>query len=125
MRTPLFHGNAEAPFKILSCGSRFNPAGSLDSWATFPEAYNRLIEVIDEEEIEGVVMLTGDIHRSAFTILPGLAYDIPEIVSRRPLLVPSGSASSRSLIASRRSARPTMAGGTSGTSAGTSAGTWG
>jgi alkaline phosphatase D len=79
----LFEGlrNSDATFKFIACGSRFTPEGSLDSWAAFPEASQRLGDFITSQNIEGVVFLSGDIHRSLFSAFPTTKYDIPEIVS--------------------------------------------
>ncbi|MCA9632154.1 MAG: alkaline phosphatase D family protein, partial [Myxococcales bacterium] len=74
-------GASDATFKLVACGSRFTPAGSLDSWASFPEARARLLQALEDDAIGGVVFLSGDIHRSLFSLVPGVAYSVPEIVS--------------------------------------------
>ena len=70
-----------ADFKLIGCGSRFTPEGSTDSWASYDVARNRLLEFIDEDGIEGVAFLSGDIHRSSFGVVRGYGYDIPEFTS--------------------------------------------
>ncbi len=72
---------SDATFKFMVCGSRMTPEGSLDSWKSFPEAQARLFSAIDTNNIDGVVSLSGDIHRSVFSSLPAPAYAIPELVS--------------------------------------------
>ena len=72
---------SDAVFKLVACGSRFTPAGSLDSWAAFPEASARLTEAIADQQVGGVVFLSGDIHRSALATVPGITNDVPEITS--------------------------------------------
>jgi len=74
--------SSEAPFKLLACGSRFTTEGSLDSWGTFPEALNALHDALDTRQVEGVVFLSGDIHRSLFRENPRASgYPIPELTS--------------------------------------------
>ncbi len=72
---------SDATFKFLVCGSRLTPEGSLDSWAAFPAAQARLFSAIDTHNIDGVVHLSGDVHRSVFTSIPAPAYAIPELIS--------------------------------------------
>lgn len=57
---------SDAPFKLLACGSRFTAEGSLDSWAAFDTARNALHQRMHDAGIEGVVFLSGDIHRTNF-----------------------------------------------------------
>lgn len=83
---------SEATFKLLACGSRFTPDGSNDSWASFPAARDRLFAAIDEHDVDGVVLLSGDIHRSLFSSIPAPAYPIPELVSS-PLATNPGTCS--------------------------------
>jgi alkaline phosphatase D len=72
-----------ATFKLLLSGSQWTSHGSSDSWATFPEATAALYEHIRDQAIDGVVLLSGDVHRSEFRLNPGAdgGYDFPEIVS--------------------------------------------
>lgn len=72
-----------ATFKLLVSGSQFTSDGSSDSWAAFPDAWERLLDALVAEEIEGVVLLSGDVHRSEFRLLPGApgGYDLPELTS--------------------------------------------
>ncbi|MCP4867897.1 MAG: hypothetical protein GY898_04190 [Proteobacteria bacterium] len=72
-----------ATFKLLLSGSQWTTHGSSDSWATFPEATDALYEFIRDQAIDGVVLLSGDVHRSEFRLNPGAdgGYDFPELVS--------------------------------------------
>ena len=72
-----------ATFKLLASGSQWTQEGSGDSWAAFPAAQDRLRAALVEREIDGVVLLSGDIHRSELRLLPGAAggYDLPELTS--------------------------------------------
>ncbi len=72
-----------ATFKLLLSGSQWTGWGSNDSWASFPEATAALYEHIADEGIDGVVLLSGDVHRSEFRLNPGAdgGYDLPEITS--------------------------------------------
>ncbi|MEQ9324651.1 MAG: alkaline phosphatase D family protein, partial [Polyangiaceae bacterium] len=74
--------SSDASFKLLACGSRFTTEGGLDSWATFPEALATLHDGLDGIQAEGVVFLSGDIHRSRFRLNPRPnGYPIPELTS--------------------------------------------
>lgn len=72
-----------ATFKLLLSGSQFTLEGTGDSWAVFPAAQTRLREHIANNDIGGVVLLSGDIHRSEFRLLPAApgGYPLPELTS--------------------------------------------
>lgn len=54
-----------APFKMVCLGSQFlNTVDGWETYATFPEERNYLIERLKEENIKGVIFLTGDRHHS-------------------------------------------------------------
>ena len=56
-----------APFKILACGMIFNGAtriGKTDHWGDYPTEYFRLLSIIKRNNIEGVTLVSGDIHWS-------------------------------------------------------------
>ena len=73
---------SNATFKLIICGSQWTAAGSNDSWASFLPARNALFDFMRDNSIEGVVLLSGDVHRSELRVLPRTgAYDLPEIVS--------------------------------------------
>jgi hypothetical protein len=74
---------SDATFKLLVSGSQWTHEGSEDSWAAFPEAQQELLAWIVEEGVEGVVFLSGDVHRSELRLVPGApgGYGIPELVS--------------------------------------------
>ncbi len=62
-----------ATFKILACGSPFNDwPRKKDAWATYPVERRRLMDAIVRRRIGGVVLLSGDIHRSELYRLPWL-----------------------------------------------------
>ena len=75
--------DSTATFKVLISGSQWTSKGSSDSWAAFPDAKALLFERITELGIEGLVLLSGDIHRSSFRLLEDgeFAYPIPELTS--------------------------------------------
>ena len=52
-----------ATFKLIACGSRWTTKGSSDSWAAYPQAQTALVDFIFSNKINGVVLLSGDIHR--------------------------------------------------------------
>jgi alkaline phosphatase D len=74
---------SDATFKLVASGSQFTPYGTDDSWAAFSEAWTDLREAIVASRIEGIVLLSGDIHRfevRALTPASG-GYTLPEITS--------------------------------------------
>ncbi|MFT4977750.1 MAG: alkaline phosphatase D, partial [Myxococcota bacterium] len=74
---------SDATFTFLVSGSQWSLEGSSDSWGAFEASQTRLREALVSQGIEGVVMLSGDIHRSELRLLPGAdgGYAIPELVS--------------------------------------------
>ncbi|MCB9763602.1 MAG: alkaline phosphatase D family protein [Alphaproteobacteria bacterium] len=76
-------GASQATFKLLVIGSQWTLDGSSDSWASFPTARARVFDAIAQQGIGGVVLLSGDIHRSELRLLEGSegGYDVPELTS--------------------------------------------
>ncbi len=70
---------SDAVFKLVVSGSQWTLDGSSDSWAAFPEAQGRVVDALSEAG--GVVLLSGDIHRSELITVPASAYDLPELTS--------------------------------------------
>jgi len=65
--------SSRATFKILACGSPFNDwPRKKDAWVTYPVERRRLMEAIARNRVGGVVLLSGDIHRSELYRLPWL-----------------------------------------------------
>lgn len=80
---------SDAPFKLVACGSRFTAEGSTDSWAAFDEARDALHQRMHDAGVEGVVFLSGDIHRTLFRTNPRAeGYAIPELSSSPSALGP-------------------------------------
>jgi alkaline phosphatase D len=81
----LLEGLAEsdATFKLLASGSQWSPYGSDDSWAAWDEDRARVLQAIVDDGIEGVVLLSGDIHRFELRELTPASggYVLPEITS--------------------------------------------
>lgn len=79
--------NSTAPFKIISSGMIFNGSvrpGKTDHWMQYPYERNGLLQFIGEEEIPGVLIVTGDIHRCRHLSYPpaeGAGYPIDEWIS--------------------------------------------
>jgi len=70
-----------APFKIVGCGSLFT-GSSLDSWRSFPAARDRLFAELAAKKVPGVVLASGDIHRSEIRVTPRAnGYPLTELVS--------------------------------------------
>ena len=62
--------STNAPFKFICIGGQFlnsTPIG--ENHSTFPEERIKILNLIEKEGIEGVVFLTGDIHRTELTKL--------------------------------------------------------
>ncbi len=71
-----------ATFKFLLVGSQWTDDGNGDSWASHPEARDAIFDALEARRIEGVVLLSGDRHRSEFHRLPRPGgYDLPELTS--------------------------------------------
>ena len=73
--------SSDAPFKLLVCGSQWTEQGTLDSWASFVPARDRLFDRIDAANIEGVVLVSGDIHRSSIRRIERPRYDLIELTT--------------------------------------------
>jgi alkaline phosphatase D len=76
--------SSTAVFKFLVIGSQWTSFGSADSWAAFPQAAEALYSEIENRRISGVVLISGDIHRSEFRAIVrtgSSAYDLPELTS--------------------------------------------
>ncbi|GEM_PF-3203855 len=64
---------SEATFKILACGSPFNDHPRKDdAWVEYPVERARLMDAIARHRVDGVVLLSGDIHRTELHRLPWL-----------------------------------------------------
>lgn len=71
-----------APFKVVACGSLFTSTAGVDSWASFPAGRDRFMSELASAGIEGVVLASGDIHRSEIRDYPRAgAYTLTELVS--------------------------------------------
>lgn len=57
--------SSAAPFKIVGTGSVWNDDGSGDSWAAFKGERDGLFDYVMQQKIPGVVLISGDIHRSS------------------------------------------------------------
>ncbi len=72
---------SKARFKLVGCGSLFTSTG-IDSWASFPEARDRLFAELATRSVSGVVLISGDIHRTEVRVMPrAVGYDMVELVS--------------------------------------------
>lgn len=72
-----------ATFKLLAGGSQFSPDGTGDAWSEYDDAWPDLQDALADRNIEGLVLLSGDIHRTELRWLDGgaIGYDLPEITS--------------------------------------------
>lgn len=89
---------SQATFKLIVSGTLFSYTGTSnqsESWAEYPNARDELFDFIRDQKIGGVVLVSGDIHRSTFRKIlrqPAGGYDLPEVVSS-PLHNTSGTCS--------------------------------
>lgn len=59
-----------ATFKFVVIGTQFlNPNAEGENHSMFPVERNKILDLIAKEKIEGVIFLTGDVHRSEITKL--------------------------------------------------------
>jgi alkaline phosphatase D len=56
--------NSTAAFKLIVSGSQWTSFGSNDSWAAFNDEREEILQYIFDNDIGGVILLSGDIHRS-------------------------------------------------------------
>lgn len=78
--------NSEAVFKLVVNGSPFNDSSrKTDAWVTYPAERERLMNAIAQHQVSGVVLLSGDVHRSELFRLPWLeergGYGLFELVT--------------------------------------------
>ncbi len=78
--------NSAAVFKVIVSGSGFSssegPAG--DSWAAFLHERNHLLDFIRDNQVSGVVVLSGDSHIGEINMIPWSehgGYDVYDLVS--------------------------------------------
>lgn len=77
---------SRATFKIIVSGSPFNNNSRKDdSWISYPRERKKLLDFIVAHGINGIVLLSGDVHRSEVFALPWLeehgGYPLYEVVS--------------------------------------------
>ncbi|MBI5361672.1 MAG: alkaline phosphatase D family protein [Planctomycetes bacterium] len=79
---------SHAPFKLLVCGMVWNGAvrpNKPDYWMAYPHERAALFEFLAKEKIAGVVLVSGDIHRSRVFAFPpedtGVPYPLHELVT--------------------------------------------
>ena len=59
---------SRATFRIVVSGSQvLNPDARFENYATYPEERGRLLAALEENDIWGVVFLSGDVHHSVLT----------------------------------------------------------
>lgn len=79
--------SSTAPVKVLACGMVWNGGvrpGKKDCWGNWLEERDALFRWLGHERIEGVVLVSGDVHRSRVIVHPTRAlagYDLPEFVT--------------------------------------------
>lgn len=80
---------SDATFKLIASGSQWSPYGSSDSWAAWDFDREQVFGAIADRKVEGVVLLSGDIHRFELRELTPAdgGYTLPELTSS-PLAYP-------------------------------------
>lgn len=80
-------GDSEATFKIVASSVPFSEGikpGSKDPWDGYPEEREEIFSFIEDEKIEGVLLISADRHRIDLRrIVRPIGYDIFEFVSGR------------------------------------------
>ncbi len=74
---------SKATFKVLASGSTMKDKPD-DSWAHYDFSRRRLFKAIADRRIEGVLYLSGDLHRSEIRVHPAAEtgfYDLVEVIS--------------------------------------------
>lgn len=73
-----------ATFKLVAVGSQWTADGSADSWASYVSQRDVILDGIRDRGIDGVVLLSGDVHRSEFRVIERESVggcDLPELTS--------------------------------------------
>lgn len=76
-----------APFKVLACGMVWNAGvrpNKRDCWGNWQPERDALFRWLGAQGIDGVVLLSGDVHRSRVIVHPTrdlAGYDLPEFVT--------------------------------------------
>lgn len=61
---------SRAPFKFVVMGGQFlNPAAYWENYSTYPEERSRILTLLAQENIKGVIFLTGDRHHTELSRL--------------------------------------------------------
>ena len=70
-----------ATFRVIASGTIFSVTGG-ETWTEFPASRNRLFDFIRDRAIGGVVLISGDVHRSQLRKIHRTgSYELPEVVS--------------------------------------------
>jgi alkaline phosphatase D len=78
---------SKAAFKVVACGMVWNglvTPDKSDCWGRYPHEFERFVRVLDATKATGVVLVSGDVHRSRVirhTTAPLLGYDLMEFVT--------------------------------------------
>ena len=74
---------SDATFKFIVNGSGWSTEASNDAYGGYAEEQVALMDGIAAAGVDGVVLISGDVHRSEFRMLPGGTggYSLPEIIS--------------------------------------------
>ena len=78
---------SDADFKVLACGMIWNDAarpGKVDHWGSYAHELDALYNFIGENDIDGVVLVGGDIQRSRVVrhdTRSSVGYDLVEFIT--------------------------------------------
>ena len=76
-----------APFKVLACGMVWNGGvrpDKKDCWGNWLDERDALLRWLGSQQVPGVVLVGGDVHRSRVIVHPTRAlcgYDVPELIA--------------------------------------------
>ena len=78
--------DSTAPVKLLACGTAWHDVApdKSDGWGAYSEERDALFEFVGEQQIHGVVLVSGDLHQSRVIehqTIPVVGYTIVEFVS--------------------------------------------
>ena len=72
--------NSTATFKVLASGSTLQ-ASSGDGWRIYDFSRNRLYNAVNDNGIDGVIYLSGDVHSSSIQVHEAPGYPLVEVIS--------------------------------------------
>jgi alkaline phosphatase D len=72
---------SRATFKLVAIGSQWTLQGTPDSWAAFRTARARLFRALEDANVGGLVLLSGDVHKSELREVRAGRRTLPELTA--------------------------------------------